>query len=97
MAWIRRRWNAAEADDWRKEDWIAVVLSCLSYMGLMIGFALAFLLRWEGFAVLAVTALVTWLMFWIIDPKLSVISREYESKQREYIERLEKIARWEGD
>ncbi|MDZ7374181.1 MAG: hypothetical protein ONB23_09450 [candidate division KSB1 bacterium] len=97
MAWIRRQWSAGDADNWTKEDWIAVILSSLSYVGILIGVSLAFLLRWEGFLLVAVTVVVTWLLFWIIDPKLSVISRDYERKQREYIERLEKIARWEGE
>jgi hypothetical protein len=97
MAGIRRQWTPAEADNWSKEDWIAVILSCLSYVGILTGVSLAFLLRWQGFAILVITAVVTWLMFRIIDPKLSVLSRDYEQKQREYIERLEKIARWEGE
>ncbi len=35
------------------------------------------------------------LMLWIIDPKLKAISGDYEHKQKQYLEDLEKIARWE--
>jgi hypothetical protein len=34
-------------------------------------------------------------MLWIIDPKLKAISEDYEAKQKQYLEDLEKIARWE--
>lgn len=34
-------------------------------------------------------------MIKIIDPKLKAISEDYEIKQKQYLEDLERIARWE--
>jgi len=34
-------------------------------------------------------------MFWVIDPKLSALSEDYEKKQHEYLKELEEIQRWE--
>jgi hypothetical protein len=61
----------------------------------MIGVALSFLLLWTGFVILALGIVATILMHWIIDPKLKVISDEYESKQKKYINELERSVRWE--
>jgi hypothetical protein len=44
---------------------------------------------------LALGIFLTWLMHWVIDPKLKMISSEYEKKQHEYLEQLERNARWE--
>ncbi len=95
MAWIRRNWTPHEADDWTKEDWIAIVLSPLSYILITFGLSLSFFLLPSGFIMLAIGLVITVVMFWIIDPKLSVISEEYEQKQHEYLDELEQIQRWE--
>ena len=92
---IRRQWTAKEADEWRKEDWIAIVLSVLSYLTLTVGTALSFLLLKSGFAILGFGIILTALMYWIIDPKLKTISQEYEKKQQDYLQRLEEIQKWE--
>lgn len=96
MAFIRRKWTAAAADEWTKEDWIAMVLSVLSYITLTIGVALSFLLLTSGFIILLVGIIITLLMYWVIDPKLKTISSEYEKKQKEYLLQLEDIQRWES-
>jgi small-conductance mechanosensitive channel len=95
MNWIKRRWTAAEADRWTKEDYITFVISPLVYVLLMIGTALSLLLRWYGFLLLGAGIVLLLVMLWIIDPKLKAISEEYEVKQKQYLEDLEKIARWE--
>ena len=95
MAWIKRTWKAHEADEWRREDWYAIVLSPLSYIFITFGLALSFFLLPLGFVMLALGIVITALMFWIIDPKLEAISEEYEQKQREYLNQLEMIQRWE--
>jgi fatty acid desaturase len=92
---IRRTWTPGEADEWTKEDWIAVVLSVASYILLMIGTALAFLLNVWGFIILVLGIITTYLMHWIIDPKLKMVSEEYEKKQHDYLENLERKVRWE--
>ncbi|MFQ5822791.1 MAG: hypothetical protein ACE5JB_01920 [bacterium] len=95
MAWIRRKWTPIAADEWTREDWIAIVLSPLAYLTLTIGVALSFLLLWWGFLILAIAIGLTILMHWVIDPKLKVLSREYEKHQKEYLAELEKSVRWE--
>jgi len=95
MAFIRRNWTAETADNWTKEDWFAITLSALSYVLLTVGTALSFLLLPIGFLILAVGIVVTLLMYWIIDPKLKVVSSEYEKKQKEYLKHIEEVQRWE--
>jgi len=97
MAWIKRTWTPHEADEWTKEDWIAIVLSPLSFILITFGLAMSLFLLPLGFVLLFLGVVVTALMFWVIDPKLDVISEDYEHKQREYLEDLEKIQRWEEE
>ena len=35
------------------------------------------------------------LMYWVIDPKLRTISEEYEKKQKDYLQHLDEIQKWE--
>ncbi len=95
MPWIKRKWLPHEADEWTKEDWIAIVLSPLSYIFITFGLALSLFLLPFGFIMLAVGLVITAVMFWVIDPKLSSISKEYEQKQHRYLDDLEQIQRWE--
>jgi hypothetical protein len=95
MPFIRRKWTPAAADDWTKEDWLAIVLSPLVYIGFAVGVALSILLIPVGFVVLGVAVVLTVLMHWIIDPKLKTVSEEYEQKQKNYLSDLEKTQRWE--
>lgn len=92
---IKRRWTPEEADEWTKEDWIAIVLAPLAYITLMLGIAFTVLALPAGYVVLAIGALLTALMHLVIDPKLRAVSEEYERRQREYLEELERIERWE--
>ncbi len=95
MAWIRLSWRAEEADEWTREDLLACILSPLAYIALAVGIALALLLKFVGFMILIVAIVLIILMIYVIDPKLKAISTEYEKKQKEYLEDLEKIIRWE--
>ena len=95
MAWIQRKWTPQEADEWKKEDWIAIVFSTLAYIALTIGVALSLLMLTVGFIVLALGIIFTFLLFYVIDPKLKAISSSYEEKQKAYLESLERIQRWE--
>lgn len=97
MSFIRRKWTAQSADEWGKEDWIAVTLSVLAYFTLTVGSALSFLLIPSGFLILAVGIVAALLMYWVIDPKLRTISFEYEKKQKDYLEKLEEIQEWRAD
>ncbi|UCD37661.1 MAG: hypothetical protein JSW54_12695 [Fidelibacterota bacterium] len=95
MPLIRRTWTPAAADEWAREDWIAIVLSPLAYIALAVGVVLSFLLLKIGFIILGVAIVLTVLMHWVIDPKLKTVSQDYEKKQKSYLEALEKIIRWE--
>jgi hypothetical protein len=95
MSGIKRRWTAAEADLWTKEDYLTFIISPLVYVLLLIGTALSLFLLWVGFVLLGAGVGLLLLMLWIIDPKLKAISEDYEHKQKHYLEDLEKIARWE--
>ena len=95
MLGIKRRWSAAEADQWTKEDYLVFVISPLIYVLLAVGTALSLLLLWYGWALLVLGIVLLLFMIWTIDPKLKAISEDYEAKQRRYLEELEKIARWE--
>jgi Na+/proline symporter len=92
---IKRDWSPEDADEWTREDWMAIVLSPLSYVALMVGLALAILKLWIGVVVLAFGLACAAVMYWVIDPKLRAISAEYEKRQKEYLDGLEKIVRWE--
>lgn len=95
MSFIKRQWLPAEADEWRKEDWIAIVLSVFAYIALVVGTALSFLLLTSGFLILGAGVILTLAMYWVIDPKLRTISNEYEKKQKDYLRQLEDIQKWE--
>ncbi len=94
MALIKRHWTPEEAEEWTAEDVIVWILSPLSYALISVGTALAIFLKASGFIMLGAGIAVTWIMFAIADPKLKVISTEYEKKQKEYLIRLERITRW---
>ena len=92
---IKRHWKAHEADEWCKEDWIAIVLSPLCYVLLTLGTALTIFMRTSGYIMLAVGIVLTVVLHWVIDPKLKAISSEYETRQQQYLEELEAKVRWE--
>jgi hypothetical protein len=95
MKWIRRKWTPAEADEWTKEDWMAITLSPMAYFLVSIGFTGTLLFQIWGYITLGLGVIVIILMHWIINPKLTMISSEYEKHQKEYLIELEKKARWE--
>lgn len=95
MGFIKRDWTPKEADEWTKEDLLASIISPLAYIAWMVGTALSMLLIKIGFLILIIAVILTYVMFYIIDPKLSKISEDYEEKQKSYIEELEKSVRWE--
>jgi hypothetical protein len=95
MSWIKREWKAQEADRWTKEDYLTFVISPIIYFLLALGVAFSLLLLWYGCIILGVSLILLVVMVKIIDPKLKATSEDYEHKQKEYLEDLEKIARWE--
>ncbi|UCF04159.1 MAG: hypothetical protein JSV33_09410 [bacterium] len=95
MAFIRRVWTPKEAEHWTREDTITIVISPIVYMLLMIGGALGAMLRPVGFVLFGLGIVLLLVMIYIINPKLSAISAGYETKQKEYLEELERKIRWE--
>lgn len=94
MAWIKRKWTPHEAEEWTKEDWIAVILSPFCYILVTMGLAMALFLLPLGFLLLGVGLLLTVVTFWVIEPKLKVVSTDYEKRQRQYLQDLEDLQRW---
>ncbi len=97
MGWIRRTWSPQAAEEWTREDLLACILSPLAYLALAVGTALSLLQQVVGYVVLALGVFLAWAMYYVIDPKLRMISAEYEAKQHQYMKELEKIQRWEGE
>jgi len=95
MGAIKRKWTAKDADEWSKEDTLTIILSPLIYMALMIGIALSALLIPLGFVILAAGVVMIVVMVYIINPKLSAVSEEYEKKQKQYLQNLDKKIKWE--
>tara|TARA_B100000902_G_scaffold230223_1_gene218432 strand:+ start:384 stop:680 length:297 start_codon:yes stop_codon:yes gene_type:complete len=97
MSFIKRNWTPESADEWRKEDWIAIILSSISYICLMTGAALSFLMITKGFIILLIGIVLGLVMYWVIDPKLKTISTEYEKKQKDYLNKLDNIQKWKDN
>ena len=95
MALIKRTWTAKEANEWTKEDLITIIISPIIYFLLTLGVALSALLIPVGFLLLILGTLLIVVMVYIINPKLRVISEDYEKKQKKYLEELEKKVKWE--
>jgi hypothetical protein len=95
MGWVRRQWTPEGADGWSLEDLLASLLSSLSYILLIVGSALALLAQPLGYLLLLGGFALAAAMYYVIDPKLRAVSSDYEAKQKHYLERLEKLTRWE--
>lgn len=95
MALFNRKWTPHQAEEWTREDWLAIIISPFSYIFLTLGVAMSLFLLPMGFVFLGIGIVITVIMFWVIDPKLKSISHGYEKRQREYLQELEKIQRWE--
>ena len=91
---IKRKWKPEEADHWTKEDIIAIIISPICYALLMVGLVLSCFLLIEGFIIFGIGIFLTWLLHWIIDPKLRAISDEYEKKQKDYLKHLDDLVKW---
>ncbi len=95
MSWVRRKWTAEAADRWSKEDLLASVFSVLAYLLVILGGTLSLLALTGGYLLLGAGVLATWAMHYVIDPKLRAVSDDYARKQKEYIDRMERLTRWE--
>ena len=61
----------------------------------MVGVASLLVLRSGGIPLTLFAVLGTFLIYWVIDPKLRAVSAEYEHRQAKYLEELERGVRWE--
>ncbi|NIM19575.1 MAG: hypothetical protein GTO51_04245 [Candidatus Latescibacteria bacterium] len=95
MDLLKKKWLPEHADTWTKEDTITIIISPIIYILLTIGCALSVLLIPLGFLLLFVGIVLLIVMVRLINPKLSAISENYEKKQKQYLEDLEKKVKWE--
>lgn len=95
MGFIKRKWTPREAEEWTKEDSITVIISPIIYMMLMIGIGLSALLIPVGFVLVAAAIVLLLVMVYIINPKLTAVSEEYEKKQKQYLDELDRKMKWE--
>jgi hypothetical protein len=94
---IRRRWTADEAQEWTREDWIAIVLSPVVYGCVLFGLVRLLLSQPSGGLLLVAAALGAWIVYWVIDPKLRAVSVDYEQRQADYTAELARKMRWDRD
>jgi SSS family solute:Na+ symporter len=94
---IKREWTDEEAQEWSREDWIAIVLSPLVYGLLLFGLVNLLLARGSGLAMLLLAALLWTAIYRAIDPKLRAVSVDYERRQAQYLVRLEQSMQWDPD
>ena len=87
--------KAVFTKEWSREDLLACILSALAYVNCLAGIALPVMNQWTGYALTAITVAQVVTMYYIIDPKLRKVSDDFEKKQQEYLEELDKIVEWE--
>lgn len=66
------------------------MLAPLAYALIMVGLAWLLLARPGGLLLTAAAFACAALLYWVIDPKLRAVSREYERNQARYLETLER-------
>jgi len=80
--------------EWNGIDLLACILSAVSYISILAGVTLLLLNQVAGYLLTALALISAVVMFLIIDPKLRKISGDYEKKQKEYLEELDRIIEW---
>jgi solute:Na+ symporter, SSS family len=93
---IKRHWTDEEAQEWTREDWIAIVLSPLVYGLILFGLVDLLLARGPGVAMLLLAAALWMVIYFVIDPKLRAVSVDYERRQAQYVRRLEERMQWDA-
>lgn len=95
MALIKKTYSPEQAEKWGWEELVACILSPLAYIMVSIGLAKVLLLEPAGFIVLVGGIIALILMYEVIDPKLKAVSDEYERRQAEFLDHVERVSRWE--
>jgi len=93
---IRRTWTAEQAGEWTREDWIVIVLSPLVFAFILFGLTKLLLLQISGLWLVLAAIAGAASIYWVIDPKLRAVSKEFETTQARYLEELERSVRWDG-
>jgi hypothetical protein len=96
MKFLTKDWAAHDADRWTRHDLLASLFGVMAFVFVTVGVAGALLLQTWGFITLGLAVVFTWLTFKVIDPKLRALSREFEDKQAEYLDAMERRNRWES-
>ncbi len=86
---IRRSWDAVAANEWSREDWIAIVLSPTAFACILMGLTKLLLLQWSGLWLVALAVVCVGVAYWVIDPKLRAVSSDYEQRQARYLDEAE--------
>jgi len=81
--------------EWTTDDLLACVLSALAYFNGLAATALVVMGNLTGWILAVATVFELILMFKIIDPKLKNVSENFEKKQKQYLEELDRIVEWE--
>ena len=92
---IQRQWDASSAQDWSREDWIAIVVSPIVFGCMLIGLTKLLLLQPDGIWLVLAAVAGMGIIYWVIDPKLRAVSEEYERAQSRYLDDLEHRVRWQ--
>ena len=95
MSLFKKDWAEHEADRWTVHDLLACIFGVLAFVLVTVGVAGALLLQSWGFVTLGLSVVFTWLTFRVIDPKLRALSRNFEDRQAEYLEAIDRRNRWE--
>ena len=94
---FEKNWTPEEADMWTSHDVVAAALSAACYILVAIGVAGTLMFRPWGYASLLGAMITGGLMFRIIDPKLKAMSVAFEHNQEDYLARVNRKTRWQGE
>jgi len=95
MSLFGRNWAAKDADQWTRHDLLACIFGVLAFVLVTVGVAGTLLLQTWGFITLGFSLVFTWLTFKVIDPKLRALSENFEDRQADFLEAVERQNRWE--
>jgi len=92
---MAKRYTAESSEKWGWEELVDCITAPASYIFISLGLALTILLRPIGYVYLAIGIIASLVMYFVIDPKLRAVSDEYERRQSEFLEQVEKVSKWE--
>ena len=81
--------------EWTTDDLVTCILSALIYFNGLAATVLVLINNATGWILAGLCIIELILMFRIIDPKLKSVSGSFEKKQKQYLEELDRIVKWE--